>query len=78
MTITNNSGGGQPVSMQNIKEVRKICTDNNIPFFIDACRFAENSYFTKIPEKEYSNKSVEEIAYSLRKDLKATGYTLLK
>jgi tryptophanase len=65
LTITNNSGGGQPVSMQNIKEVKAICTDNNIPLFIDACRFAENSYFIKLREKSYADKPVPEIAKEL-------------
>ena len=62
ITVTNNSGGGQPVSMQNIKAVRKVCTENNIPLFIDACRFAENSYFIKIREEGYNNKTILEIA----------------
>ena len=65
ITITNNSGGGQPVSMQNIKDVKKICTENNIPLFIDACRFAENAYFIKLREKEYAYRSVQEIAREL-------------
>ena len=62
MTITNNSGGGQPVSMRNIKEASQVCKENKIPFFIDACRFAENSYFIKLRENGYANKSVLEIA----------------
>ncbi|MBL0356021.1 MAG: tryptophanase [Chitinophagaceae bacterium] len=62
ITITNNSGGGQPVSMQNIKEVRKLCTEFNVPLFIDACRFAENSYFIKLREAGYADKTVPEIA----------------
>jgi tryptophanase len=65
ITVTNNSGGGQPVSMQNIKEVRKICNENNIPLFIDACRFAENSYFIKLRETGYQDKPVSAIAKEL-------------
>ena len=65
ITVTNNSGGGQPVSMQNIKAIKLICAENNIPLFIDACRFAENSYFIKLREEGYSDKSVREIAKEL-------------
>ncbi len=65
ITITNNSGGGQPVSMQNIREVKEVCKQNNIPLFLDACRFAENSYFIKKREKGYADKSVLEIAQEI-------------
>ena len=65
MTITNNSGGGQPVSMQNLKETAAICRKHGIPFFIDACRFAENAYFIKKREKGYENKTVLEISQEI-------------
>ena len=65
ITVTNNSGGGQPVSMSNIKGVRKICTTYKIPLFIDACRFAENCYFIKLREEGYQTISVEQIAKEL-------------
>lgn len=65
ITVTNNSGGGQPVSMENIRAAKKVCAENGIPFFIDACRFAENCYFIKIREKGYEAKSIPEIAREL-------------
>lgn len=65
ITVTNNSGGGQPVSMANIRAVRKVCDQHGIPLFIDACRFAENSYFIKLREKEFAKTSVADIAREL-------------
>ncbi|MHB8579062.1 MAG: tryptophanase [Ignavibacteriaceae bacterium] len=65
MTITNNSGGGQPGSMKNIKETKEMCSKYGIPFFLDACRFAENAYFIKKREPGYSNKSAFEIAQEM-------------
>ncbi|MBK8515571.1 MAG: tryptophanase [Saprospiraceae bacterium] len=62
LTVTNNSGGGQPVSMQNIRDTKNICSLYNIPLYIDACRFAENAYFIKLREKGYEDKSIIEIA----------------
>ena len=62
LTLTNNSGGGQPVSMENVKAVSEVARKNNIPFFIDACRFAENSWFIKTREDGYKDRSPIEIA----------------
>ncbi len=62
LTVTNNSGGGQPVSMENIKAVRSLLNKHGIPLYFDACRFAENAFFIKQREPEYSDKSVREIA----------------
>jgi tryptophanase len=61
ITITNNAGGGQPVSMENIRAVAEIYKEHEIPFFIDACRFAENAYFIKLREPGYEKKSIQEI-----------------
>lgn len=62
LTITNNSGGGQPVSMQNIRETSALLKEYRIPLFFDACRFAENCYFIKEREEGYRDKSIKEIA----------------
>jgi tyrosine phenol-lyase len=65
ITVTNNSGGGQPVSMQNIRETKEVCKKYGIPLFLDACRFAENAYFVKLREKGYGNKTPLEIAQEM-------------
>lgn len=61
LTITNNSGGGQPVSMENVKEVKKALEPYGIPLYFDAARFAENAYFIKLREGGYQDTSIKEI-----------------
>lgn len=62
LTVTNNSGGGQPVSMDNIRSVAAVCKAAGIPLFIDACRFAENAWFIKMREKGFEAMDVSDIA----------------
>ena len=65
ITVTNNTGGGQPVSLENIKAIRAICDRHSIPLFLDACRFAENAYFIKLREPGQSHRSAREIAQEM-------------
>jgi tryptophanase len=62
VTVTNNSGGGQPVSLVNLRGVRKLCDRYKKPFFLDACRFAENVWFVKQREEGQADRSPKEIA----------------
>jgi tryptophanase len=65
LTVTNNSGGGQPVSMENARAVSAVCRKHNIPLYFDACRFAENAYFIKLREKGYEGKTPKQIAQEM-------------
>jgi tryptophanase len=65
LTVTNNSGGGQPASLENIRAASALCRKAGVPFYLDACRFAENAYFIKLREKGQATRSVEEIAHEM-------------
>ena len=65
LTVTNNSGGGQPVSMENARAVSAVCKKHGIPLYFDACRFAENAYFIKLREKGFEHKTPKRIAQAM-------------
>ncbi|MBV9181125.1 MAG: tryptophanase [Acidobacteria bacterium] len=65
LTVTNNSGGGQPVSMENIRQVSQVSRQHKIPLYFDACRFAENAYFIKLREPGFQSKTPKEIAQEM-------------
>jgi tryptophanase len=65
LTVTNNSGGGQPVSMENAKAVAAVCHKHGIPLYFDACRFAENAYFIKLREAGYADRTPKQIAQEM-------------
>jgi tryptophanase len=64
-TVTNNSGGGQPASMKNLRAAGELAREHGVPFYLDACRFAENAYFIKLREEGYADRSVESIAHEM-------------
>jgi len=74
LTLTNNTGGGQPVSLENIREVRNVADKHGIPLFFDAARFAENAYFIKYREEGFSRYNIEKIVLEMMS--MADGFTM--
>src|ERR1700757_173562 len=65
LTVTNNSGGGQPVSMENVRQASALCRRHRIPLYFDACRFAENAWFIKLREPGYADRTPKQIAQEM-------------
>ena len=65
LRVTNNSGGGQPVSMENVRPISQLCRKHRFPLYSDACRFAENAYFIKLREPGYESKTPKQIAQEM-------------
>jgi tryptophanase len=65
LTVTNNTGGGQPVSIDNIRRIRNVTRRYNVPFFLDACRFAENAWFIQRHEEEFAETGIREIVHEM-------------
>ena len=65
MTVTNNSGGGQPVALENLRQVRRVCDAHRVPLFLDACRFAENAWFIRMREPGHAERAVPEIVHQM-------------
>lgn len=74
LTITNNTGGGQPVSLKNIRDVHALSREFSVPLFLDACRFAENAWFIQQYEKGYKNRSIDDIIHEIFDH--ADGFTI--
>jgi tryptophanase len=78
LTITNNTVGGQPVSMENIKATCKLCHQYGVPVVMDSARFAENAYFIKTREKGYADKTIKEIVREMYEDVDAATMSCKK
>ena len=78
LTVTNNTGGGQPVSMSNLREVRSLVNKFGVPLVLDACRFAENAFFIKTREDDYQDKELLEIAQEMFSQVDAATMSLKK